>query len=187
MVQVMHLDSSLLRGFLDSEDKKERRAEAMHLKNTASGVKFRASILAVGEVFGKMVQNRDSVTCAEAAAELNRLVVGGRIDLYGVGKGIEVVELATELMTSDYALTPADAILLACAFTDAGCRVFATADQRVVKNVHIQAQASSRKVRILDVRRPVHKKGSSQVGRPAPMILRSIPTRSDPDVEKETG
>lgn len=48
---------------------------------------FRVSILAVGEVLGKMAEERDASVCGEATAELSRLLRGRRLKLLGIGKG----------------------------------------------------------------------------------------------------
>lgn len=178
MVQLMHIDSCILRGFVDSEDRKERRNEAKHLLNSASRTSFRVSILAIGEVFGKMAEVRDPAVNAEAAAEFRRLVKRGRIDIYGIGKDVEAIKLAAEMMNSDYAMAPADAILLACAFTDERCRTFVTSDQRIIRDANIQARATSCKVQIMDISHPARAKGSHQIGKPSYLEIRQPANRS---------
>ena len=172
MVEVIHLDSCLLRGLIDSEDKRERRSEAVHLMNSSPGARFRVSILAVGEVMGLMGERRSASQCAEAAAELHRLQHGGRIELHGIGKETEVLDLASQLMDSDHFLRAADAMLLAAAFEDPICSTFATSDRGILRNAAIWAKADSRKVKILDVTGPINRSGMSNFGKPINMMLR---------------
>lgn len=180
MVEVIHLDSCILRGLMDSEDKRERRSEAIHLLNSSPGERFRISILAVGEVMGLMGERRSATQCAEAAVELHRLLQCGKIDLYGIGKGTEVLDLATQLMSSDHFLRAADAMLLAAAFEDPLCSTFATSDRGILRNPVIWAIAESRKVRILDVTGPIGRTGIAHYGKPVNMMLRDVASEPVP-------
>ena len=165
MGAVTHLDSCLLRGALDPNDKSEHRSESRHLMNSSPDTCFRISILAVGETLGKMAEVRDSATCAEAAAELSRLLRAGKMELHGIGRGGEALRLAVEMMKSDHMLTPTDAVLMACASMDPECTAFATTDKMLAENMVIAETASTHGVKIVDARRPVRKKGVSQLGR----------------------
>lgn len=172
MVEVIHLDSSLLRGMMDPEDENGKRNEARHLFNSSPGVRFRISILAIGEVMGKMAETRSASACAEAAAHLSRLFRGNRLDLFGIGKDGEAMLLANELMELDHMLTPADALLAACAMIDEDCSTFATTDRRLAESVSLLSEAERRGLRILDAR--THRSGRTilQLGRTVHLCLR---------------
>lgn len=172
MVEVTHLDSSLLRGMLDPEDESGKRTEATHLFNSSRGVRFRISILAVGEVMGKMAETRSATACADAAAHLSRLFRGRRLDLFGIGKDCEAMLLANELMEADHMLTPADALLVACALLDDECTTFATTDRRLSESIPLLAQAERSGLKILDARTHRSGRNTSQLGRTAHLCLR---------------
>ncbi|MEI6797362.1 MAG: hypothetical protein WCK39_10910 [Methanomassiliicoccales archaeon] len=119
-----------------------------------------------------MAEERDPSICAEAAAELHRLLKSGRVDLYGMGKGNEVIALALELMEHDHRATPTDCMLVACALVDKSCYSFATSDQKILMSPDIWTRARSTKVHILDASGRIHKRGAMPLGKPANMMLR---------------
>lgn len=174
MATVIHLDSSLLRGLVDPDDSEENHSRARRLFNSSPSAQFRVSILAVGEVVGKMAETRSASIGAEATAELSRLFRRGRLELYGIGKGIEATELATLMMKADPLLTPTDALLAACAFADDECDVFATADGGLVESSTVDIQATLHGVRIHDARAPRQKRHASRLGNEANMMLRQM-------------
>ncbi|MEI6795289.1 MAG: hypothetical protein WCK39_00340 [Methanomassiliicoccales archaeon] len=174
MAAVTHLDSSLLRGMVDPDDSEENRSRARRLFNSNPSWQFRVSILAVGEVVGKMAETRSASASSEATAELSRLFRRRRLELHGIGKGIEATELATQMMKADPLLTPTDALLVACAFADDECNVFATADEGLVESSTVDRQATLHCVRIYDARAPRQKGHTSRLGNEANMILRQM-------------
>lgn len=157
MVEVMHINSSLLRGLIDPGDKSDRRVESRHLLNASLGVQFRVSILAIGEFLGKMVEVRSTSAYTEAATELSRLFHGGRLDLFGIGREIEVFALAFETMALDRFLSPADAFLVASAMVDEECSAFATMDRPLLESIALKKLAASHGVKILDARKTKEK------------------------------
>lgn len=171
MAEVMHLDSSLLRGMLDSLDDSRRRSESKHLFNSLTALQFRVSLLAVGEVLGKMAESRSASVCAEAAAELSRLFRGSRLDLYGIGKGTEAFVLAFDIMNADALITPADAFLVACALVDDDCNRFATTDQSLLESRTLRSQAASHGVKMFDARNLRWKRQAAQIGREVNMRI----------------
>ena len=164
MVEVIHLDSCLLRGLLDHEDQQDTRSKARRLVNSMTGSVFRVSILAVGEVLGKMAEERGAAASGDAASELSRLFRGGRLQLYGIGKGSEVSSLVTALMAADGLLSPADAFLVACALADEEATVFATLDQDIIHSRIVKSHAAQRALRILDADRARWKDGIAKIG-----------------------
>jgi predicted nucleic acid-binding protein len=174
MAPVTHLDSSILRGMVDPDDSEENRSRARRLFNSNPSAQFKVSILAVGEVVGKMAETRSASVGAEATAELSRLFRRRRLELHGIGKGIEATELATQMIKADPLLKPADALLVACAFADDECGVFATADEGLVESSIVGRQATLHGVRIHDARAPRQKRHASRLGNEANMILRQM-------------
>lgn len=171
MVEVIHLDSCLLRGMLDSHDEAGNRTEAMHLLNSSPSVCFRVSILAVGEVMGKMAEARSAPVCAEAAAQLSRLFRRHRIELYGIGRGSEAMILAEDIMKKDHMIAPTDALLVACALVDDECTSFATTDRKLIGSIPLLSVAATRGLRIFDARQHVARRPAAQMGRGANMML----------------
>ncbi|MEI6796112.1 MAG: hypothetical protein WCK39_04540 [Methanomassiliicoccales archaeon] len=179
MVEVIHLDSSLLRGLVDPDDDPANRSEAKRLLNSSPEARFRISILAAGEVIGKIAETK-SVSCgAGATAELSRLFRRRRLDMRGIGKGYEAMELAVELMKSDPLITPADALLVAIASKDDECDAFATLDNTILESKVLERQATSYRVRVLDARMPRRRKYASSFGKEVNMFLNHGSMRID--------
>lgn len=172
MDEVMHIDSMLLRGMLDPEDDAANRSEAMHILNSSPHVRFKVSILAIGEVMGKMAEKRGADATAEAAAQLSRLFRGRKFVLYGIGKGSEAMMVADEIMRMDHMITPSDALLAACALVDKECTSFTTTDQRLIDSIPFTARANSRRLRIVDARKHRSRIHTSKVGREVSMCIR---------------
>jgi hypothetical protein len=121
---------------------------------------FRVSILAIGEVFGKLAETRSASECGEAAAGLSRLFRSEKVTLYGIGKGEEGMEIAVAIMEEDPLIGPADALLIGCALSDVECRAFITLDMMLGESHVLQEIASKHRVRILLQEEIVSRKGS---------------------------
>jgi predicted nucleic acid-binding protein len=149
---------------LDPDDKRDIRDKAKHLLNSSPHRHFRTSILAIGEVFGRMAETRSANASAEAAAALSLLVRRDRVELFGIGRDSRAIDLASQLMSSDRLISPTDALLVACALEDDDCVIFATEDRRLVENSSLRTQASAHGVSIMNSIDAVGKRGSAHLG-----------------------
>lgn len=171
---MIHIDSCILRGMLDADDDRGNRREAIHLLNSSSDLCFRVSIVAIGEVVGKMAESNNTTMTVEAAARLSKLFRGHRLELYGMGRGSNAMLVADEIMDADHLITPSDAFLVACALGDGECTGFATMDHLLIKSIAVISRASARGLRIIDVRTDRKPKRASYGERPVNMKISKI-------------
>jgi hypothetical protein len=160
MVEVIHLDSCVLRALLDAAEDMKRKSDAIHLVNSNRDHAFRVSMLAMGEVFGKLAETRSASECGDAAAGLSRLLRTEKVELYGIGKGEEAMEIAVTIMEGDPLISPADALLIGCALSDAECSAFITLDRMLGESRVLRKIASKHRVRVLLPEEIVSRKGS---------------------------
>lgn len=185
MAEVIHIDSCLLRGLIDPDDNQDNRSRAKRLLNSSHGGRFKISILAAGEVLGKIAETKSVSSAAEAAAELSRMFRRRKLSLYGIGRREAAMALAVELMRGDPMITPSDALLVACAFEDSECSVFATSDDTLIESRYIGMYAISHGPKILDARANHRKINTSRLGREVNMCLRHASSASLLKVEAD--
>jgi hypothetical protein len=174
LAEVIHLDSCILRALLDPEDERERISRARRLINSRSDATFRVSILAIGEVFGKMAETRPASACGDAAAELSRLIRSERIELYGIGKRNEALNIAASVIGNDPLVSPADALLVSCAMTDKACGTFVTMDRILRESSLMRDLASEHDLRVVRLEEALERRGKSVLCRPARMEMRPV-------------
>jgi hypothetical protein len=180
----MHIDTSLLRGMIDKNDCPMNRKNSVHLLNSFHTNVLRASILSVGEAFGRMAEVRSISDCADAGAELRRLIMVNRLELYGFGTTGEAFRLGQELLKKDWCLTPVDSLIAACALTDPDCGVFVTEDDAMIKSRALLEEAKRRKRKILPSEAILRREKGNWVSRPLDMRLSSISRRYEVAVDE---
>lgn len=150
MENVMHLDSCILRAMMDKDDDAENRRTARHLMNTHHGRPFRVSIAAIGEVFGKMAEDSDIATCAEAGAELRKLFLRGDLELFGMGCGNDIWGIAQKILEQDPRLTNSDIMIASSALADPQCDGFLTKDFSLMESRVLAEMGNERGVAIIN-------------------------------------
>jgi hypothetical protein len=151
MVEVTHLDSCILRAIIDRDDNKERKRIVRHLMNTTLDRPFRVSLVAVGEVTGKMAEDSSVSACAEAGAELRKLFMKRRLELFGMGRGGEVLNMAGLIQDLDPLLTPSDIVIVACALVDPQCGRFLTVDDKLLESRSLKRLGRENQVLLVDL------------------------------------
>jgi len=147
--RVTHIDSCILRAMIDMDDDAENRRTIRHLLNARIGGSFRVSICSIGEVMGKMAEASKVATCAESGAELRRLFLKNRMELFGLGQGREVVDIAESIVDQDSRLTPADVMIFSSAVADPQCGIFLTLDHQLMESGVLNRIATKRGLKII--------------------------------------
>lgn len=150
MEQVTHIDSCILRAMVDEEDDARKRRLASHLLHANRGRPFRVSIIAIGEVFGKMAESSKMASCADSAIELRRLFHKDALELFGLGRDREIVDIADAILKRDLRLTPTDVMIVASAMTDPQCGRFVTLDHSLLESKVLDKIGRDRGIAIED-------------------------------------
>ncbi|MEI6797275.1 MAG: hypothetical protein WCK39_10460 [Methanomassiliicoccales archaeon] len=180
MAAMIHIDSSLLRGMVDGSDSINNRNISRRLLNRSPEARFKVSLAAVGEVMAKMAESRSVGDCSDAGAELRRLMLRGRLVIGGFGKDGTAFALANDLMKKDDRLTPADSIIVACAFVDPDCSAFVTDDDMLLGSRVLKAEALERGIRIISNLTSDRSARGSALVKPSCMNLRMVLARGTP-------
>ncbi|MEI6796398.1 MAG: hypothetical protein WCK39_06010 [Methanomassiliicoccales archaeon] len=103
------IDSCILRSMLDDNDREKNRKTAKHILNSKKYGNLGVSIYAIGEVLGKMTQDREIETCLVAITDLRRMIRDGVLFLRGFGPDEIAFGICMEIMAADQMITPGDA------------------------------------------------------------------------------
>lgn len=137
---------------IDVEDRDENRRLAKHILNSRKYGSLGVSLLAVGEVLGKMAQDRGMDTCLTAMRHLRRMLDDGTLFLRGFGRGNEAMCISLEMMAVDPMVTPSDALIIACALLDDECTGLLTIDEEIIYSREVSKLMTQHGVRAIDPR-----------------------------------
>jgi len=136
-------------------------------------------MLAIGEVFSKMAEDRRRETCLIATTQLQSMLESGTVFIRGFRSGIVITKIANEILTIDPMITPNDALIITNALADDECSGLLTLDHDILRSIRLERLMDHYGVKAIDprvlIKGSVSSRYSADLYLPAETITRPMP------------